>query len=114
MELRSGAVLPSPASLSLEQQDAHFREGLRLIFSKWTALQLAVSNQWGGRNSEDKARQILEGLVGWCYRKRGKKQTVSPYLVLTVVRCLRRFGFRQAVPTHTPRFIVKLSIDEPH
>lgn len=36
-----------------------FQEGINLLLSRWTALQMAVQNQWGGPHSHLRARQII-------------------------------------------------------
>lgn len=36
-----------------------FQEGIDLLFSRWTALQMAVQNEWGGPHSHLRARQII-------------------------------------------------------
>lgn len=40
-----------------------FQEGLESILRQWTALELAVLNQWGGQSSGDKANQLYEELL---------------------------------------------------
>jgi len=40
-----------------------FQEGLESILRQWTALELAVLNQWGGPSSGDKANQLYEELL---------------------------------------------------
>jgi Pre-rRNA-processing protein TSR2 len=57
MELRSGNVVgtgPSPG-----QAFHMFEQGARLVFARWTALQLAVQNECGGHDSAQRADQIL-------------------------------------------------------
>lgn len=49
----------SPEALS------KFEEGVRLVFSRWTALQMAVQNEWGGRSSAQKAQQLAVDVVAW-------------------------------------------------
>ncbi|KAK3148324.1 hypothetical protein QOZ80_3BG0293630 [Eleusine coracana subsp. coracana] len=45
-------------------------EGVRLVFGRWTALQMAVENQWGGRDSRAKADQLGESILSWfCHSK---------------------------------------------
>jgi pre-rRNA-processing protein TSR2 len=46
-------------------------EGIRLVFGRWTALQMAVENQWGGRDSRAKADQFGESIHSWFCRSRG-------------------------------------------
>eukprot|EP00891_Asterochloris_glomerata_P000425 jgi/Astpho2/425/Aster-x0926 len=66
MELRSGiykglhGVLP-------QQARPRFEEGVNLLFSRWTALCLAIDNEWGGRNSREKAEQIYNDVLHWFY-----------------------------------------------
>ena len=56
---------------ALNEAAEAFEEGTNSIFRQWTALELAVHNQWGGPESEEKAsfliKEVLE-LFG------GKKQ----------------------------------------
>lgn len=68
MELRSGTVIPSA---SPTEQDEYFREGVRLLLQRWTALQLAVEHQWGGWKSAEKYRQLEQEIILWFYRKGG-------------------------------------------
>ena len=72
MELRSGTVVapPTPA-----EQDAWFREGVRLCLGTWTALQLAVENEWGGPRSREKLKQLEGDVVNWFYRGKRKLQS---------------------------------------
>ncbi|TVU51658.1 hypothetical protein EJB05_03098 [Eragrostis curvula] len=49
---------------------AALREGVGLVFARWTALQMAVENQWGGRDSRAKADQLGASIVSWfCHSK---------------------------------------------
>jgi Pre-rRNA-processing protein TSR2 len=69
MNLRSGVavgrgVLP-------KEGRAHFEEGVDVILGKWTALQLAVDQEWGGRNSKHKAEDMVNDILDWFYRKKG-------------------------------------------
>lgn len=72
MELRSGTVVPPPTPA---EQDAWFREGVRLCLGTWTALQLAVENEWGGTRSREKLKQLEGDIVNWFYR--GKREESS-------------------------------------
>ena len=40
-----------------------FQEGLESTLRQWTALELAVLNQWGGASSAEKANQLYEELL---------------------------------------------------
>lgn len=70
MDLRSGTHTGAP-QLSPPAK-AGFEEGVGLIFSQWTALVLAVENQWGGSDSATKADYFIEDILEWFYRKKGE------------------------------------------
>ncbi len=76
MELRSGiykglhGVLP-------QQARPRFEEGVNLLFSRWTALCLAIDNEWGGRNSREKAEQIYNDVLHWFYNHKGAPLQVA-------------------------------------
>ncbi|KAI4374925.1 hypothetical protein MLD38_012861 [Melastoma candidum] len=42
-----------------------FREGILLTLSKWWALQMAVVQEWGGRNSALIAEQLGQDVLSW-------------------------------------------------
>lgn len=69
MNLRSGTVVGAHI-LKPEHRPA-FEEGVRQIFIRWTALCLAIENEWGGANSREKASQLVEEITEWFYRKKG-------------------------------------------
>ena len=71
MELRNGTVVGQNI-LPVASRPA-FEEGVRLLFSKWTALALAVENQWGGANSAEKAELLFQDCISWFYSKRGAR-----------------------------------------
>ena len=52
---------------------SQFREGIRLILSKWSALQLAVENEWGGRGSGLLAEQLASDILSWFTQSKGGK-----------------------------------------
>ena len=76
MELRSGiykglhGVLP-------QQARPQFEEGVNLLFSRWTALCLAIDNEWGGRNSREKAEHIYNDVLHWFYNHKGAALQVA-------------------------------------
>lgn len=41
------------------------------VFTGWTALVLAVENEWGGPHSVDKANQIIQDVIEWFYGRKG-------------------------------------------
>ncbi|KAF2298524.1 hypothetical protein GH714_023963 [Hevea brasiliensis] len=42
-----------------------FQEGIFLVLSRWSALQLAVGNEWGGRGSAQLADQLRSNIFSW-------------------------------------------------
>jgi hypothetical protein len=53
------------------QAAAALQEGIGLIFGRWTALQMAVENEWGGRDSRAKADQLAASILSWFTNSRG-------------------------------------------
>ncbi|KAG2695287.1 hypothetical protein I3843_07G007900 [Carya illinoinensis] len=53
-----------PRALTAEAVPA-FREGIYLVLSRWSALRLAVENEWGGRDSNRKADQLALDIISW-------------------------------------------------
>lgn len=56
--------------LSVEAE-AIFREGVALVLSRWSALQLAVDNEWGGRDSRRKSEQLAADVFSWFTQSKG-------------------------------------------
>ena len=71
MELRSGYSLglrdASQRPALTENHLAQLSKGVRLVFARWTALQLAIANQWGGPDSDEKARVLVDKVVTWLH-----------------------------------------------
>mmetsp|Transcript_32097 Transcript_32097/g.91017 ORF Transcript_32097/g.91017 Transcript_32097/m.91017 type:complete len:196 (-) Transcript_32097:305-892(-) len=68
MNLRSGSVV-GQGVLPVEGRP-YFEEGCRLVFERWTALQLAIENGWGGHQSKEKALDVLDDVTDWFYRRK--------------------------------------------
>ncbi|OIT31688.1 PREDICTED: pre-rRNA-processing protein TSR2 homolog [Nicotiana attenuata] len=47
----------APAQLTAEAA-AQLQEGIGLVLGRWTALQMAIENDWGGRGSREKSSQL--------------------------------------------------------
>lgn len=56
-----------PQVLSAEGM-GKFEEGVGLILSSWLALQMAVQNEWGGRDSRQKEQKFAADIVAWLTR----------------------------------------------
>eukprot|EP00887_Chlorella_sp_A99_P002522 scaffold6.g2522.t1 len=63
---KQGSVVMPP------QHRPVFEEGCAIVFSRWTALQLGVDNEWGGPDSRKKAQQALEEVINWFYTDKGQ------------------------------------------
>ncbi|URE37381.1 Pre-rRNA-processing protein [Musa troglodytarum] len=55
----------SPQSLSV------LGEGISLVFSRWTALQMAVENAWGGKDSRSKSEELASTILSWFSQSKG-------------------------------------------
>lgn len=71
MELRSGVVKQQRTPLPPAAKSA-FEEGARFTFRRWTALCLAVEQQWGGSGSAEKANWMLQESINWFYGSKGE------------------------------------------
>ncbi|KAG0587158.1 hypothetical protein KC19_2G144200 [Ceratodon purpureus] len=47
--------------------------GVHSTFVRWTALQLAVENEWGGRSSSQKAAQLENDVLGWFVHSKARR-----------------------------------------
>tara|TARA_B110001469_G_C9529019_1_gene263073 strand:- start:373 stop:759 length:387 start_codon:yes stop_codon:yes gene_type:complete len=50
-----------------------FREGLQGLMNRWTALQLAILNEWGGSESVSKGVAMYEELEHWFLKRKAGK-----------------------------------------
>lgn len=69
MNLRSGTVVG--AHILRPEHRPAFEEGVRQLFMRWTALCLAMENQWGGHGSADKGAALMQEVLRWFYGKKG-------------------------------------------
>ncbi|XP_037489185.1 pre-rRNA-processing protein TSR2-like [Triticum dicoccoides] len=53
------------------QAAAALQEGIGLVFGRWTALQMAVENEWGGPDSRAKADQLAASILSWFTNSKG-------------------------------------------
>ncbi|KAF4349063.1 hypothetical protein CsatB_030952 [Cannabis sativa] len=51
-----------------EESGSIFSEGIGIVLYRWSALQLAVENEWGGRQSRQKAQQLHSDIFSWFTR----------------------------------------------
>ncbi|KAJ1734079.1 rRNA accumulation- protein [Coemansia biformis] len=55
-----------------------FIEGVDHILSKWTALELAVHNEWGGPDAREKREDVVDEIVEYFDKLASKRQTPEP------------------------------------
>jgi len=69
MQLRSGYGLglrgQDGQSKWTEEQVGHLAYAVRVVFARWTALTMAVENQWGGPDSQGKAQDLVRRVTEW-------------------------------------------------
>ena len=61
-----------PAQLTAEAVN-QLREGIDLLLGRWSALQMAIQNEWGGRDTRQKAQQLALDIYHWLIRLAGNK-----------------------------------------
>lgn len=92
-ETERGSEMEAERKLSVEAE-AIFREGVALVLSRWSALQLAVDNEWGGRDSRRKSEQLAADVFSWFTQSKGtflNSLTSTPSFVLIAV--MKKNGF---------------------
>ncbi|XP_031373465.1 pre-rRNA-processing protein TSR2 homolog isoform X1 [Punica granatum] len=57
-------LMELPKALSSEALPM-LREGINMALSRWSALQMAVENEWGSRNSRDIANKLCDDVFVW-------------------------------------------------
>ncbi|KAK9798580.1 hypothetical protein WJX73_002507 [Symbiochloris irregularis] len=65
MQLRSGSVVGGSSGALSGVGKELFEEGVAAVFHRWTALCLAISEQWGGLNSAEKAEDLYTEVINW-------------------------------------------------
>lgn len=84
----------SPRELTAEAMPI-FREGVYLVLSRWSALRMAVENEWGGRDSHYKADQLASDIISWFTQSRGTSSLLAAILnrLYSVRAALTKLGF---------------------
>ncbi|KAI5082991.1 hypothetical protein GOP47_0002734 [Adiantum capillus-veneris] len=82
MELRSGTIVPTsgqsgsvngPSRHLTDEEAALFHQGVGLVLTHWTALQLAIHNEWGGPSSNLKAQQLHNDIFQWMLQSKAPR-----------------------------------------
>ena len=56
---------PEKARQISAESAAQLQEGISLLLSRWSALQMAVENEWGGHDSRLKSHQLAADIFSW-------------------------------------------------
>ncbi|KAJ7954875.1 Pre-rRNA-processing protein TSR2 [Quillaja saponaria] len=65
MESINGNQGRVPSNLQRPDSVSNLQEGITSLLSRWNGLQLAVQNQWGGRDSHQKSQQLASDIFCW-------------------------------------------------
>lgn len=85
MQLRNGSIVGgSPGTLSTSGREL-FEEGVGLVFQRWTALCLAIDQQWGGQSSAEKAEDLYSDVLHWFEKNTGIVHARSAVLYMLLV-----------------------------
>ncbi|KAG8373074.1 hypothetical protein BUALT_Bualt12G0132900 [Buddleja alternifolia] len=49
-------------------------ERISKLLSQWTALQMAVNNEWGGCDSFEKSQQLASDIISWLFHSKASIQ----------------------------------------
>lgn len=74
---KSGCQRMNHRSLTAEAA-AQLRDGISLVLSRWAALRMAIENEWGGRDSNQKSQQLGDSLFNLLTQSKG---TLHNYLL---------------------------------
>ncbi|XP_004230054.1 uncharacterized protein [Solanum lycopersicum] len=53
-----GGSSNAPVQQLTAEAAAQLQEGIGLVLTRWTALQMAIENEWGGRDTREKSNQL--------------------------------------------------------
>jgi len=73
MLLRDGSVVGGARGQLAPEPAAAFAAAVRAVFTRWTALRLAVEGGWGGPDSDAKAGAMAGDVVTWFREGSGKE-----------------------------------------
>lgn len=62
-----------PSGHLSEEGAALYHQGVGLVLARWTALQLAIHNEWGGPSSHLKAQQLHNDIFHWMLQSKAPR-----------------------------------------
>jgi len=74
-----------------ESKDA-FIEGIDLVMNRWTALRMAIQNEFGGRNSCLIAQQLTFDVLSWFTTQSHGMYSIIFHLILILILILILFN----------------------
>lgn len=90
-----------------EEHAPRFREGVKAVFDRWTAVQLAVLNSWGGPESEQKAVDAEQEVADWLFSKKSKDALEIEDLLIEILAD----DFNVTCEDESPREVAKALTD---
>ncbi|KAE9448125.1 hypothetical protein C3L33_19984, partial [Rhododendron williamsianum] len=77
-----------PERVLSAESGAQLQEGISLVLSRWAALQMAVVNEWGGRDSRLKSQQLAPDIFSWFTQSKGDTLPPSIAMQSLLIGCL--------------------------
>ncbi|KAF5465721.1 hypothetical protein F2P56_015703 [Juglans regia] len=66
--ISTGNRAATASALQKAEAVSHLREGISLLLSQWTGLQMAIKNGWGGHDSLQKSKQLATDILSWFFQ----------------------------------------------
>lgn len=55
-----------------DESSVKLQEGINLLLSRWSSLQVAVENEFGGRDSRKRSQQLPIDIFSWFTQSKGR------------------------------------------
>lgn len=78
---------------------SQLQEGINLLLSRWSALQMAVDNEWGGRDSRQKPQQLAVDIFSLLTQSKGNYLSLSLSIYVCIRTCVSG-GVRNIIPSN--------------
>ncbi|KAF7150527.1 hypothetical protein RHSIM_Rhsim02G0021700 [Rhododendron simsii] len=100
--------------------DSLLLEGIAMVLSRWNMLQMAIQNQWGGRDSLLKSKQLASDILSW-FSQSKEQPYVGDWRICCIKPCyflstqtmkmaaLRKYVFFKCSQNHLIKIISKSS-----
>ncbi|KAL2922636.1 Pre-rRNA-processing protein TSR2-like protein [Bienertia sinuspersici] len=65
MQRENDMIVKSRPYMISEVTMTQFYQGISNVLSNWIALQMAIQNEWGGRDSYQKSQRLVSNIFSW-------------------------------------------------